>query len=78
MNRNVNLVYHIIGPLLASIILFIFIFLLQDLLFLREIFEEDALLMLSFISLWVGMTILSWILPTLDIPADNEEAESPE
>lgn len=78
MARKLNLVYHIIGPFLASIFLFIFIFLLQDLLFLREIFEVFPLLVLSFISLWVGMTILSWILPTLDIPADNEEVESPE
>ena len=78
MFRNINLSYHIIGPFIASIILFFFIFILQDLLFLRDLFESPMFLVLSFIMLWIGMTILSWILPTFEIPAKSEELDVPE
>jgi len=78
VSNRFSLSYHIIGPFIASIILFIFIFLLQDLLLLRDIFNNENLTYVSFIVLWIGLMILGWILPTISLPeveSDVDEAK---
>ena len=63
VTKHFSLVFHLFNPIIASLITFFFIFLLQDLLLIKFIFENVEMSIFLFILLTSLMIITSYKIP---------------
>ncbi len=61
--KHFSIIYHIINPLIASLITFFFLWVLQDFLLLTFIYSNLTMTIIGFLSLFIAMIAISWYLP---------------
>lgn len=70
-SSSFSIVYNLVGPLLATILTYFFIFLLQDMLMLDFLFVDLFSTSVGFVVLLAGMVVIGWFLP---LAPSNEQA----
>lgn len=61
--KHFSIIYHIINPIIASLITYFFLWVLKDFLLLNFIFTSLNLTIIGFLVLVIAMIIISWYLP---------------
>ncbi|MHA2363287.1 MAG: hypothetical protein ACXAC7_04980 [Candidatus Hodarchaeales archaeon] len=74
MPRNFSFSYHILGPLIASILLIFFLFLLQPLLYLEDVFQDSLQSLILFMFLWIGLIAFSYYMPSIDLTEQTNDS----
>ena len=61
--KHFSIIYHLFNPLIASLITFLFLWLLKDLLLLDFFFNNITRTIIGFLILILCMILISWYLP---------------
>jgi hypothetical protein len=62
-HKRFSFVLHLFNPIIASLITFFFLWILQDFLLLNFLYEDGLVTLIGFITLTIVMITISWFLP---------------